>query len=104
MNGNDPSLGGIRSQRTGAEPGLSVDALLPRLIDALNSADLDIRNRAIEALGRTHDPRAVPPLLDALRSKDKELRYIAANALGMLGKVGYDAVADLLDVLDQDAW
>jgi HEAT repeat protein len=102
MNSNDPSLGGQHAKRTGLEPGLNVDTLLPRLIEALDAAEWLTRQCAINALGKTRDPRALPPLLALLRSADKQTRAAAVEALGDLGHSG--AVADLLDVLDEDVW
>jgi HEAT repeat protein len=102
MSSNDPSLGGEHANHTGSEPGLSADALLPKLIKALDTPDWPTRQRAIEALGRTRDPRALPLLLALLHSADKHTRAAAVEALGRLGHSG--AVADLLDVLDEDVW
>src|SRR5688500_18306183 len=99
---NDPSLGGDHTRRTGLEPALSIEAILPKLLDALDEPDWPTRHRAIDALGRTGDPCALPPLLDMLHSPDKQVRAAAADALGLLGDIG--AVADLLDVLDHDVW
>jgi HEAT repeat protein len=102
VNTNDPSLGGEHAKRTGSEPGLSADALLPKLIGALDAPDWLTRQRVIDALGQTRDPRALPPLLTLLHSPDKHTRAAAVEALGRLGHSG--AVADLLDVLDDDVW
>src|SRR5687767_6739908 len=68
---DSPSLGGDHAKRTGSEPALAVELMLPRLLEALDAPDWATRQRAIEGLGRTRDPRALPPLLDALHSTDK---------------------------------
>jgi HEAT repeat protein len=102
MISNDPSRGGEHTKRTGSEPGLNVDSLLPKLLTALDEPDWSIRKRAIGVLGRTRDLRALQPLLHLLRSADKHTRAAAVEALGWLGQSG--AVADLLDVLDDDVW
>jgi HEAT repeat protein len=102
MSGQEPRLGGDRGKRTGSEPGLSVEVTLPKLIAALDDPDIRSRLRAIEALGRTHDPRALHPLLNVLHSEDRQMRAAAAEALGHLGDPL--AVADLLEVMDMDEW
>jgi HEAT repeat protein len=43
---------------------------------------IEVRAKAVEALGRTGDGRATPPLLDALRDDSRQVRSAAVAALG----------------------
>jgi HEAT repeat protein len=55
------------------------------LVDtAMSGADTAERLRAVTALGKSDDPRAVRPLMDLLRDADAEVRLSATTALGQL--------------------
>ena len=55
------------------------------LVDtAMSGADTAERLRAVTALGKSDDPRAVRPLMDLLRDADAEVRLSATAALGQL--------------------
>jgi HEAT repeat protein len=55
------------------------------LVDtAMSGADTAERLRAVTALGKSDDPRAVRPLMDLLSDADPEVRLSATAALGQL--------------------
>lgn len=54
---------------------------IPRLIQTLQSTDLERQIQAAEALGRAEDPRAVEALTVALGGNDPRLRETASRAL-----------------------
>ncbi|AGB01403.1 HEAT repeat domain-containing protein [Methanoregula formicica] len=80
-------------------------SVLPRggvydLISAAQSgADSETRQRAVAALGKSGDPRAVRPVADLLYDADPEIRLASAIALGLLrsGRPVDDLVARLRD-------
>jgi len=51
---------------------------------AMSGADAAGRLRAVAALGKSDDPRAVRPLMDLLSDADPEIRLSATTALGQL--------------------
>ena len=51
---------------------------------AMSEADSAGRIRAVIALGKSEDPRAVRPLMDLLSDMDPEVRLTATTALGQL--------------------
>lgn len=51
---------------------------------AMSGADASGRVRAVIALGKSDDPRAVRPLMDLLSDEDPEIRLSATTALGHL--------------------
>lgn len=51
---------------------------------AMYEADTAGRIRAVIALGKSEDPRAVRPLMDLLSDMDPEVRLTATTALGQL--------------------
>ena len=51
---------------------------------AVSGADTADRLRAVVALGKSGDPRAVRPLMDLLSDADEEIRLSATIALGSL--------------------
>ena len=51
---------------------------------AMSGADATGRFRAIIALGKSDDPRAVRPLMDLLSDADPDIRFSATTALGCL--------------------
>lgn len=48
---------------------------------ALNDRDQDVRQAAIKALGRLHDPRANQVLAQLLRNRDPAIQYLAVQSL-----------------------
>jgi len=72
------------------------------LIGVLRDQDSDVRSRAAAALGRIQDIRAVAPLIAGLKDYDEEVRGRAAEALGYIKDVR--GVEPLIGVLrDQDS-
>jgi HEAT repeat protein len=51
---------------------------------AMSGEDAAGRIRAVNALGKSNDPRAVRPLMDLLSDADPEIRLSATMALGQL--------------------
>ncbi|MDD1694606.1 MAG: HEAT repeat domain-containing protein [Methanoregula sp.] len=66
---------------------------------AMSGTDGADRLRAVVALGRSEDPRAVRPLADLLADADPEIRLLAATALGQLksGRPVEDLIGRLRD-------
>jgi len=57
---------------------------VPALLDALPNADSAVRSRAVHALARLKDPRAVAPVLRLLEEPDQRMAGIAVWALSLL--------------------
>ena len=57
---------------------------LPKFFTALQDTDWNVRERAVEVLGKIGDFNAVDALIDALRDRDSRVRSAAAKALGQL--------------------
>lgn len=79
--------------QTASSPGLEAaralgaigsTAAVEPLLQALRSANRDVRRNAALALGRIRDPRATDPLIAALRDEDALVREQAARALGRI--------------------
>lgn len=72
------------------QDGVWYNSLPPRrgvydlIYTAVSGAGAAERLRAVVALGKSGDPRAVRPLVDLLSDKDKEIRLSATTALGCL--------------------
>ena len=81
-----------------ADP-LPNDALVKRLIDALQDPDPDVRQNLAMALAKI-GPAAVEPLTAALADPLAERRAGAAYALGQIGGPARSALPKLLDALD----
>jgi HEAT repeat protein len=66
---------------------------------AMPGADLAVRLRAVIALGKSDDPRAVRPLMDLLSDADPEIRLYTTTALGHLksGRPVEDLIGRLRD-------
>jgi HEAT repeat protein len=71
-------------------------AALPRLLDATQSQDSDVRKFAVDALAGIGDPRATEALVVRLGDADANVRASAADALGAVG--GSVAATALCDV------
>jgi len=73
------------------------------LVESLGDPNKDVRNAAVEAIGKLGgDPRAVELLLDFLKDKRSIIREEAASALG---KVGHkNAVDPLIQALKDESW
>ena len=62
----------------------SEEQIVPFLLDALESADPQVRREAVRALGEIKDPAALDGLSAALGDDDEETREAAARSLGLL--------------------
>jgi HEAT repeat protein len=60
-------------------------ALVPRLLEASKSGDVDVRKLAVDALAGIRDARAVARLREMLDDADPNVRGAAADALGTTG-------------------
>jgi HEAT repeat protein len=60
------------------------------LIQNLGSKNMDVRRRAVWALGETGDLRAVEPLMLAFKSENRSIQLNAIDAMGRLGSVGVE--------------
>jgi HEAT repeat protein len=71
------------------------------LIETCSSDDIDVRVKAIIALGKMRDPKSIATLIKLLKNKKKTAsRKYAAEALGRIGDVC--AVAPLIEALSSD--
>ena len=61
--------------------------VVPRLLEASKSGDVDVRKLAVDALAGIRDVRAVARLLEMLGDPDPNVRGAAADALGTTGHV-----------------
>jgi HEAT repeat protein len=75
-----------------------------RVDAALSGRDMNERLRAVVALGKSDDPRAVRPLMDLLGDREPEIRLAATIALGHLksGRPVDDLIERLRDRNEQD--
>ncbi len=73
---------------------------LEPLLALLHDPRSDVRNKAVQALGRLADPRALRPLMAQLSDKNALVRAQVARALGNLGS--QNAVPSLIGMLDDD--
>jgi HEAT repeat protein len=66
---------------------------------ALNATDAAERERAVVALGKSNDPRAVRPLVVLLKDEDPNIRLGAIDALGQIrsGRSVDDLIGKLKD-------
>ena len=76
-----------------------LQALEPLLV-LLHDPRGDVRNKAVQALGRLGDPRALKPLMAQLSDKNAQVRAQVARALGNLGN--QSAVQPLIGLLGDD--
>jgi len=70
------------------------------LLGLLHDPRGDVRNKAVQALGRLGDPRALKPLIAQLSDKNALVRAQVARALGYLGD--RSAVQPLIGLLGDD--
>jgi len=61
--------------------------VVPRLLEASKSGDVDVRKLAVDALAGIRDVRSVARLLEMLGDPDPNVRGAAADALGTTGQV-----------------
>jgi HEAT repeat protein len=61
-------------------------ALVPRLLEASKSGDVDVRKLVVDALAGIRDARAVARLVEMLDDADPNVRGAAADALGTTGQ------------------
>jgi HEAT repeat protein len=71
------------------------------LIIAVQDNNDDIRMKALQALGKTGDPRGVPPIVAALKDENPDIRFESAAALKVIGNE--DAVKPLIDALEDES-
>ncbi len=77
-------------------------AVVPSLLDLLESKEHNVRVAAVQILGEVRDPKATPPLLEMLGDENLNLRTQVAAALGKLG--GAEAERALLSALKDPEW
>jgi HEAT repeat protein len=77
------------------------EAAVPALIEALSSADGNVRWEAARALGELRAAAAAPALVAALRDTRFDVRWLAAQGLIALGN---DGIAPLLRALRDAPW
>ena len=75
-------------------------AAVPRLLEALERGEEDLRGRAAEAIGEIGSEAAVPALIEFLQRPEGGLRQSAAEALQCLGSVAKTAVPTLKITLE----
>jgi len=63
----------------------NVDLVIGHVIEALKDPSSEVRDRALESLGKLPDERRVSPIVAALKDSDKEVRSSAAWYLGDIG-------------------
>ena len=64
-----------------------IGALIEKLGQTIHDSSADVRCRAVYALGKSMDSKAVPLLLEALNDKNADVRSQAADTLGSLGLI-----------------
>lgn len=67
--------------------------VVPRLVEALSTDDIDVRKLLVDALAGIGDARATDAMIGTLSDPDPNVRAAAADALGVLG--GEDAARAL---------
>ena len=77
---------------------------VPVLVKVLNDSDMSIRQNAIKALTRLHDPRAIGPLVEVIArgGNFNNISSDAGNALISEGPAAESAVLSLLDEKNVD--
>ena len=71
-------------------------AASPRLVNSIQSPDVDVRKLVVDALAGIGDPDTRSPLVEALADEDPNVRAAVAEALGVVGTAG--EVSSLLRV------
>lgn len=103
-----PKLGHVRSYHDWDLSETAADALgrigapaVPALVQALQSPEPIVRQRAAEVLARIgpEAASAVPYLVRALHDPHEPVQRMAARALGQVGPLASEAVPELLHVL-----
>jgi HEAT repeat protein len=77
------------------------DAVIPYLMTALNSNNMDLRYQSIEVLSKLRIDASIPALIDALEHEDEYVRYSAAKALGIHG--AEIAIPNLISTLTDES-
>lgn len=62
--------------------------VIPSLIEALSTDDVDVRKLIVDALAGIGDEAATPTLIESLRDADPNVRAASADALGVVGGRG----------------
>lgn len=83
----------IQESAMGALSRMSPERVLPLLLQALNSAETQVRIRAAETLGLLRVPDTAPALINLSKDPRENVRRAAIKALGDIGAAG---VGDLL--------
>jgi HEAT repeat protein len=73
---------------------------LPKLLEAADDPDPDVREQAIGDLGKTRSPATVTKLIEALRDQSVHVARRAASVLGNLREL--PAVPELIECLLDD--
>jgi HEAT repeat protein len=74
---------------------------VPSLINALSDKKSQVRQKAVEALGKLGDTRAVEPLIIALKDNNSDVQETAAKALR---KLKTPTIESLLVALKEPNW
>lgn len=91
---NDPK---IKAFLVGVAGEIRLNAVLPVLLDLMtSSADSELHEAIILALGGIADPATAKPISEHLQSEYPKVRFAAANALGEL------ATAEAMELLDHN--
>nr|WP_290668565.1 HEAT repeat domain-containing protein [Ardenticatena sp.] len=78
--------------------------VVPAMIDALQSANAQVRRLAARVLSQTADERAIPALLDALVDGHSGVRWLAAEALVHIGVAVVEPLLVSLATTPPHAW
>ncbi|MBI3817655.1 MAG: HEAT repeat domain-containing protein [Planctomycetes bacterium] len=102
----NPSVGDPGPDVKPADPGALQQMPLPNELQAaakkLKAPGEGDRWDAVDALGRSRDPRVVPYIVPMLKDTDVFVRQCTANVLGELNKRSKHAVPYLIDSLDDE--
>lgn len=92
------AIAGLAEDPETAELAATERSRVDRLLQDIESKNLEVRNAAFQELATADDPRAIPALLDKAKpANDESVRYSAIHALGQRGN--HAAVKPLLGFL-----
>ena len=95
---NESELKEVRLLCIDALGSIGKNGSIEALADILREKDVEMKKAAVEALGKSKNPKAVKHLLPMI--EDKEVRLVAIWALGNIGDKS--AIAGLTNVLDDE--